>query len=255
MSEAQSLNLRRRFGRGSRARTLLVLFSILGGLLLLVYLRIRTEIAPKYQPLVLAGAGALFLIFHFGMRNSRKKPRQTARLEISDAGVAFNNPDSRVTMPWSGFSQCLESPTVFVLLDRPQGMLIVLPKRAFPNAAAQDWFRARANEPSNITNSTAQVTPPPARTSSSNVITLNIQLGYRDYLVRTMTSWWSKSITLSVIIFVSGDSAYLAAFPPPDAVNSSFKSFVLVLVPSLVAMFAVILPLMSLFAWSVHRNI
>jgi hypothetical protein len=59
MREAQSLHLRRALGGGSRWLTWLVLFGILAALLTLLYFRIRTEVAPKYQPWFLAGAAAL----------------------------------------------------------------------------------------------------------------------------------------------------------------------------------------------------
>lgn len=248
MKEAQSLQLRQQFGGGKRWRSLLALFGMLGGLLVLAYFRIRHEVAPKHQPLVLAAVAALFLFFYFQQKRSRKQPDKPTRLEVSAQGIAILNDGLRVEIRWSGFSQCLESPGLFVLVDRPKTMLIALPKRAFPDVAAQDWFRSQVNQPSNGAASTADVPWGIVSGAAANGVALNYQLGYRDYLNRMATSWRTRGIALFVLVVFIGMFVYQSLRPMPNAVNSPAKVFAImiaVMTPMMTAVFFV----MTFVAW------
>ncbi|HSY19520.1 MAG TPA: YcxB family protein [Candidatus Acidoferrales bacterium] len=249
MKEAQSLNLRQQLGGGSRWRALLALYAIFGGVLVLFYFQIKTEIAPQYRPYFLALAGAAFVFFFFKQRRRLKPPDKPTRLEVSEQGITILNDATRIDIHWSGFSQCLESPNLFVLLDRPKRFLITLPKRAFPDAAAQDWFRSQANQPSAVAASTADVPFTPKQSAAADGITLNYQLGYRDYVNRTVTSWRMRGIALAIYAAAIGMCLYQGMQPPtPERVNSPAKVMCIMLAVMTV-MTLCFIPIISFFMW------
>ena len=248
LKEAQSLSLRQQLGGGSRWRTLLVLFVILAGVLTLLYFQFKTEIAPQYRPYFLVLVGVAFAFFFFKQRQVRKQPDLPTRLEVSEHGITILNDTTRIDVHWSGFSQCLESPNLFVLVDKPKRFLITLPKRAFPDAAAQDWFRVQANQPSAVAASTADVPFTPKQPATDG-ITLNCQLGYRDYVNRTVTSWRMRGIALAIYAFAIGMCVYQGMQPPtPERVNSPEKVMCIMLAVLTVMMLCLI-PIISFFMW------
>lgn len=250
MKEAQSLNLRQQFGGGNRWRSLLVMFGILGGLLVLFYFRIRDEVPVKYQPLVLAAVAALFLFFYFQQNRSRKKPAKPPRFEITSQGVTVINGEIRVEQRWSGFAQCLESPNLFVLLDQAKRYLLVFPKRAFPDAAAVDWFRAQANQPVSVAASTADVPFSPVASPPANGVVLNFSHGYRDYLSRTVMSWRTRGIFALVYGTMIFTWAYQTWHPSPTAVVSPTNVFLII-----TGIFTLMLVFLTLFiAWQSWRT-
>ncbi len=254
MREAQSLNLRRQLGKGSRARTLLTLFGFLSVLLVALYFRIRTEVAPKYQPYFLAAVAVIFVFFFFKQRRSRKNSDKPTRVEVSHREVVFENNGARASVLWSGFSQCLESHNLFVLLDQPKGLMLIFPKRVFPDEAAQNWFRLQANQRPNAAASTADMPTPSCPPLPGDGIALNFQLGFRDYLNRTMVSWRTKGILLLVFVVITVACLYEAAHPPPDAVNSPAKVYFVFMLPFMTVMMAVIVPGVAFMAWRMDKK-
>jgi hypothetical protein len=70
---------------------------------------------------------------------------------------------------------------LFVLLNRTKTILYAVTKRAFPDAAAQYWFRALANQPPSVAPSSVSEATVPGRFAAKG-ITPTVQLKYRDYL-------------------------------------------------------------------------
>lgn len=140
MKEAQSLNLHRQCGGGPKWRSQLIVYAFVAVMAALVYLRFKTEIAPKDRLWFIA----LVILIYSGVlvvkRFTRAKPDQTTRLEVSERELIFYTGGARAVMPWSAFGHCLESPALFVLLDRRKLMLWAVPKRVFPDEASQTGF-------------------------------------------------------------------------------------------------------------------
>ncbi|HTV42550.1 MAG TPA: YcxB family protein [Candidatus Sulfotelmatobacter sp.] len=249
MREAKSLDLRRYLGKGSRTRTLLLLFTFFGALLTLAYFQVRTVVLPKYQPLALAGFVALVCFLYYLQIRKRERTRKATKIEITEREINFNNEASRFSMLWSGFSQCMESPNLFVLLDQPKGRFFIFPKRAFPDENAQNWFRILANQQRAPSASTADQPFLPHAVPSTGGITLDFQLGYCDCLNRMVTSWRTRGLVLLVYLTLAGTSIFTLAYPIPNAVVSPAKVLFLYALPAFTAMLAVVLPLFAFFQW------
>src|SRR5205807_2419088 len=97
------------------------------GSVLAFYFQVLRELPPGYRPLVLLGVVALSGFFFYSSRKSRTG-RAATKIEASDTDFTVLSADSKVTMPWSSFSDCLESPALFVLVDRSKTMLFVVPR-------------------------------------------------------------------------------------------------------------------------------
>lgn len=256
MKEAQSLNLHRQYGGGPKWRSRLVNYAFVAVVVGLFCLRFKTEIAPQdriwFVPLLAVGIVVVFVALQFFKRFTKTESDGTTRLEISDRELVFNNTTGRSAFPWSAFSQCLESPTEFVLLNRPKDYLFVVPKRAFPDESSQNWFRTLANQPQSVTTSSANESSVPTRFAAKG-ISLTVQLKYRDYLTRMLTSWRMKGIALGMLLLVSAINIYFAFNPPPDAVNPPSKVFLItlaMLIPILVA----VLFIVTFFWWHSERE-
>ena len=247
MKEAQSLNLQRQFGGGPKWRSKLVFYAFTAVVAALVYLRFRTEIAPKERPWFIALVIVVFILLQFFKRMTRQKTDQLVRLEVSEREMVFNTGNGRAGMPWSAFSRCLESPGLFVLVDRPERVFWAVPKRAFPDEASQNWFRVLANQPPSVAPSSASEAFVPGRFAGKG-ITLTVQLKYRDYLARMLTSWRFKGIALGIFVFVIGIFLYSTAQPQPDAVNSPAKVF-LIMLAMLTPMLVIVFFVLAGFSW------
>jgi hypothetical protein len=254
MEEAQSLSLRKQLGGGSKWLTWVVLILILIGVLLAFYQQIVREVSPAYRPYVIAGLGVLIVGMTIWKRLARKNSPQTTRVEISETEFVLLGPDSRVAMPWSAFGDCLESPKLFALVDRPKGILFVVPKRAFASEDAQDWFRTLAQtRPSRVEPVRPSVSCTP-RVVSADQVALRFRLGYRDYLDRTVASYRTWGIYLVVLVMIIGITLYSAAHPPPHAVYSTAQVFFMFEVPFLFVMMAVMTLVISVYTWRLHAK-
>jgi hypothetical protein len=167
-------------------------------------------------------------------------------LRISERELVFVNDHSRTASPWSAFSQCLESPTVFALLDRAKQYLYVVPKRAFPDETSQNWFRSLASQPHAVPESLASEASIPARLASTKGVALTVRLKYRDYVIRTLTSWRTKGIGLAIFVFII--LTCLFAPEPPNAVNSRGKTL-LIMLGMMTPMLAIVLFVISFIVW------
>jgi hypothetical protein len=254
MEEAQSLSLRKQLGGGSKWLTWVVLILILIGILLAFYQQILREVLPAYRPYVIAGLVVLIVGVTTWKRLARKNSPQRTRVEISETEFVILGPDSRVAMPWSAFGDCLESPKLFALVDRPKGILFVVPKRAFPSESAQDWFRALVRTRRSRVEPVTPSVSSNQRVVSSDQVTLGFRLGYRDYLDRTVASYRTWGIYLVVLVMIIGITLYSAAHPPPNAVDSAVQVFFMFEVPFLLVMMAVMTLVISVYTWRLHAK-
>lgn len=242
MKEAQSLNLQRQCGGGPRWRSQVIYWAFIAVVAVLVFLRFKMEIAPEDRFWFVALVVVVFIALQIFKRKTKKKTDVVVRLEVSEAGLVFAG-DGRTTMPWSAFSECLESPTLFVLLNRSKDILYAVPKRAFPAESSQTWFRKLANQPPGIAAAVASEPIVPGR-SAAKGITLTVQLGFRDCLTRMLTSWRIKGIALGIFALIIGITLFTP--DPPDAVNSRGKT--------LVIMLAVVFPVVAFISWRSERK-
>ena len=226
-------------------------FIVLG--IVVFYFRIKQEIAPQDRLWFAAAIVVVYSVFLLSSRVTRRKTNRLVRLEISESGVAFSVDGGRTEMEWTAFSECIESPNLFVLVDRPKVILNVVPKRAFRDEAAQNWFRGQASQSLRVA-AVAAAAPDglePDRRVKNNGIALQLQLKFWDYLDRSVTSWRTRGIFICVFMFITGTIFF--STPPPDAVNSPLKTFFI-----MVPMFAVIMVLVtfviSLASWRGERK-
>jgi hypothetical protein len=249
MQEAQSLNTRQQLGKGSRVRTYVVLFGTLAFVMGAAYFQMRTEIPPNYRPWFLALIAVVFVFFFFKNRRAGKGPKKPVKLELTDREVTIINDGAGVSTQWSGFGQFLESPNLFVLVDKTKRYLLVFPKRVFPDVSAQNWFRNQANQRANVAASTADVPVLHSAPPVTDGIVLNFRLGYRDYLNHMLISWKTKGVLLSVYLFIIGEYLYMLAHPDPNAVNSPTKVMFVFMLPIFTAGMAIMLPVVAFFTW------
>jgi len=252
MKEAQSLTLQRQFGGGPKWRSKLIFYAFISVIAALVYLCFRTEIAPKDRPWFIALVIVVFILLQLFKRMTRQQRDKPLRLAVSEREVVFNTAHGRTAMPWPAFSQCLESPALFVLMDRPKLILWAVPKRAFPVQASQNWFRSLANQPPSVAPSSAGEALVPARFGGKG-ITMTVQLKYRDYLARMLTLWRFRGTGLGIFVFVVGCFLYSTAYPPPHAVNSPAKVF-LIMLAILTPMLAIMFSLVAFLSWRSEKK-
>src|SRR5262249_16316891 len=150
------------------------------------------------------------------LRKARKTVPATAKLEISETELAIVGPASRVAAPWSAFSQCLESPELFVLLDRPKKVIFVIPKRAFSDEKSQIWFREQVDSGLNLP-PVQTYEPPLLRPSAQgDRITFTVQLRYRDFVDVTLASWFTWAVILVWAALIIAATFAQDANPPPN---------------------------------------
>src|SRR5689334_8257450 len=118
MQEAQTLSLRKEIGGGSKWRTRIVLFVILIGVLAGVYFQIRRAASDPYGPYVVGGAFLFATVFVLWKNTRRKGPPLTNKVELSEQAISVAVGETKISSPWSAVSELIESPNLFVLVDR-----------------------------------------------------------------------------------------------------------------------------------------
>jgi len=249
------LALRKHIGGGSRWRTHLVLFGILSVLLLTLYYQLRQDVPVAYRPYVFVLVACFTLAFVF-WKQYRNRTRRYAvtRIEVTTTDFAILGADSKVTMPWSAFSDCLESPHLFVLVNRHKGMLFVLPKRAFPSESWQNWFRERANNRPPPALPSPMDAPVAAFSRNADQIALNFRLAYRDYLDLTLASWFTWGIVIFVEALFLGTFLNAARHPDPNAVYSETRIFLMFVLPFLLIIAVMAILIGSIQNWRAHAK-
>jgi hypothetical protein len=223
LREARTLGLR-------QSRQKFVIPAVYALLLVVIYFRIRGDVAPKYQPYFMLVAVGLILLFHFGLSSRKKQPVAT-KLELSEKGVCFLAPDSNMEMPWTAFSKRLESRNLFVLVDRPQRLLYTLPKRAFPNEEAMSWFRSCTDRISMNETAAPEKPSPNIAVAAAGGVSISYDLRYSDYLGQMLASWRFKGVVLLVYGIIFGETIYSEMEPPSGNVNSPMTALLFVTSP------------------------
>jgi membrane protein implicated in regulation of membrane protease activity len=204
-----------------------------------VYSRFKREVATEDRARFIALVVVVYVAVLVFKRMTRRKTGGLVRLEVSERELVFREGNGRTEMLWSAFSRCLESPNLFVLVNRPKTILYSVPKRAFPDEAAQNWFRTQASQPQSVAPAATEEPFVPGRFVAASGISLIFQLKYRDYLSRFVTSWRMKGLFVGMLALVTGISLF--STPPPDAVNSPFKVYLIML--------SVMVFVISFFSW------
>jgi YcxB-like protein len=255
IKEAESLNQHYKMGGGPKWRSGLLIYLAFGGIILVAYYRVRYEFSPEEQWLCIPVAVVVFITLRIIKRQNSKNATKSTRMEVSEQGLTTIAGDKRALTRWSGFGKCLESPNLFVLLDLSERLLVVLPRRAFPDAASQDWFRVLANQrptkselPSEETASSDKALPPDG-------IVLNFQLGYRDYLSRMISSWRTKGIVLLIFSMVTVICIVQGMHPDPNAVNPPVKVYFVYMLPTLCVMLPVVFLIVTLVTWLSEKEL
>jgi hypothetical protein len=217
LREAQSLHLRERFTGKSAWRAWAMQVGIAAGFSLLIYFRLRGQASPTTMALVMVFAIALLALFQFGNRSARKTEPVITGLEVSERELIFTTQNGRSVLLWSAFAQCLESPRLFVLLDRPHRALFVIPKRAFPDAVGPDWFRTLANQAHQAPSTIASVAAPAPLPAVAGGIPLRFELTLGDYVKRLLYSGRVKLVNalLLVVIIVASVQVLFRADAQP----------------------------------------
>jgi len=260
LAEAQSLSLRKQIGRGSKWLTLLVLILVAGGLFAVLWFKIRQDIPPKYRPLFFVGIFVLWLFFYFRQRRSRGGDAKAAFVEATQDEFRIELGETKLQMPWSAFSSSLESPKLFVLVDRQKSSLFVIPKRAFPNESSQMWFRDRLA-------GVLQSPAPPAPLDESGIkrveaelktrragVTVRFRLTYRDYLGYTFASWFSLGLILAFSAMPVVIGLLDMGKPHPRAVFSSIQVLFYFMIPMGLFMMAFLTILVTTRNWLAHKS-
>ncbi len=248
MEQAKSLHLRKQVGGGSRWRTDLILFLTLLSMLFGAWFRFR-EIPEGRRALILTAIVGGSVLFVFCQRRFRKAVRIPIRLEISETDLTILEAGSKVVLPWSAFSECLESSDLFVLLDRPKRTFLVVPKRAFPSADWQTWFCELATHAPSLATPVSSELPATALFISANQITLTVRLKYRDHLACTLASWRTWGICLALSGLVLGPFLFWAVNPPAAAVDPPMTQFFSFIVPFLLVCVTMAVLLFSIARW------
>ena len=253
IEEAETLNLRKRLGGGSKWRTRVVLFALVALMAVEFYVRILRDLQREYWILAVAGVAGLTMVVMLVTRKWRDKPRTATNVEVTAADFSILGPNSKVTMPWSAFSECLESPNLFVLVDRPKATLLVVPKRAFPSESWQTWFRAQTENRSVLAESR---TAPEISTaaSSAGAVAFKFKLGFRDYLDRSLASWRTWGLFFGIVILMAGTTFIQVIHPVPDAVNSPAKVFFVFELPFLMVLVPFMIIVVSLISWRTEKK-
>lgn len=246
MDQAQSLFVREQVAGGSKWRTNLVLLVSLAGMLLAAWFRFR-QIPEAKRSLLLAAIVAGSVLFVALRKRLRKSASATNQVEISETDFTVLNGDSKVVMPWSAFGDCLESSELFVLTDRPKRTLFVVPKRAFSSEDWQTWFRQLAVNAPSIPAATERREPASSSATGSRV-KLCVHPRFGDSLACTLASWRTRGLCLCLGAIVLGCFLYVAANPPPNAVNSTAKVLVMS-IPFVLVMLSVPIAVWSVLSW------
>jgi hypothetical protein len=252
--QAQSLLVQRQLGGGSKVLTTVVLLLILAGMLLGFDFRVRREVAPAYRPYVYAAVSGVALLAWIWKRRSRASAPAEMSLDVSDDGLSVRGSGAAARMPWSAFSRLLESPDLFVLVDRPKTTLLVIPKRAFPGESWQEWFHTLATNRLSLADWPPADAPATSSSTAGRSVDLKLQLGFRDYLDRTLASWLARGFLAGIAALMIGTALYAAAHPPPNAVYSGTQVFFMFVLPSLLVMMVFLILVISVHAWWTHSR-
>lgn len=192
MQDAEALALREQIGGGSAWLTLLILGSIFVVLLAGLYLKVE----PEHRVWVAVLFVAAWIFIFIQGRRAKSKPRATTIIDVTAEGLHFISDTASSILAWSAFSRLFESDELFVLLDHGKQIMIVLPRRAFPDDASQAWFRTAATEGISAP-AAPEANPAPAQ-PGDDVITVSFRYGLRDCVDRFTASWFGRALVIGL---------------------------------------------------------
>lgn len=252
VSEARALSIRKQLGGGSKWRTWLVLGVVLIAVTGALFFQIYQLVAEAYRSYVFGATLVAIVGFVvWKQRTNGRKPSLSNTLEITEDGLDIAVANTQVSFAWSGFSDFVESPALFVLFDKLKTTILVIPKRVFPSESWQTWFRNLANNRPVLPASDA---PPNARPATPGAIALKFRLGFRDYLDRALASCFTGSMVLAVAGCTLGLTIYCGAHPPPHAVYSATQVYFYFVVPFTLVMIVMIVLITTIAPWRSHAK-
>ncbi len=249
--EAKKLQEYNYYGRGSKWRGRLVVLALLTITLVAYAVRFKREITPHDRPWFIGICVVAFVAVLVFKWIARHKAPADVRLQISEREVIIGAGDGRTVIEWPGFSQCLESRNVFVLVNRSRTLLFTIPKRAFPDEAAREWFRSQTSQLDRVPPNPPAEPLVSGRFVTGNGIAVMQRLNFWDYLNRNFTSWRLKGIFLLVLALAT--VPILLSKPPSDAVNPPWKIFA-IMVAILLGVMALVLVFISFYFWFLERK-
>ncbi len=255
MAEAQELNTTQQLGRGSKWRARLWLWLFLGVVLAGMAFRIQREFSPAERPYVVGLVALVTGGVLIWQTRAKKTPLTPTTIELSDTGLAIiDSGHHRVDKPWNAFSQCLESNSLFVLLDRPKVVMFVVPKRAFPDPNAVTSFRDLAQRCGAVSAGNSEGNAHAVTAHSGPAIQVRFRLGYRDYVARTLASGRTWSILALIAMIVVGAAVAATFAPPPNArPDRSPMAMLVALIPIGVTVPLIVL-LVAFQQWRAHAG-
>lgn len=251
LEEAQNLVIRQRVGGGSGWLAMVVLLLALAAVLLALYLAVE----PKYRPYVFGLLLVTWVIATLRQRHKRRKPRSPMSVELTDHDIRITSSSGRAILPWSAVSEFVESDSLFVLTDRTSTVLFAFPKRAFPDQRSCEWFRAAATSaPAVSPEQPDHGEPVPGPRPKAGTVTLDFRLRYRDYLDRSLASWFTRGLMVLFGAMIVG--AFLAAMrkPVPNPGFSGWQVFLFFTVPFLALMETMVVFVAATHDWLAHRR-
>jgi hypothetical protein len=250
IDEAKLLCVRKHIGGGSKWKTRFYQIVILIGLLAGAWFRFE-EFSPTARLMLLVALVAGSVLFVRLRKKFRKVNTVATRLEISDSDITVLNGDSKVAFPWSAFTDPIESPNLFVLVDRPKQMMIIVPKRVFPDETLQTWFRETARNPSD--NPVPAPSQPSAQSTSatSDRMILSFDLNLLDHVACTLASWRTWGFCIAIVAFQFGLFLASSLNPPQDAElgKTLTEVFFCYQLPGYLAFVVIFIVLFSLVRW------
>jgi hypothetical protein len=235
--DAESLQVRRQLGGGSRVVTWLTVAAAAA----LLGWRFYTEISPRAAWPIWVGVFAVVWVVAFIVvrRRAAAVGASAVTLDVAEDGLHLVEPNGvDVRLPWAGVADFAESPRLFVLFSRDRTLAYLVPKRAFDGHADEwrQWFRDKL-----LLASTALVSAPPAAAGApatsdgagpeGDVAEYALTLADRVDLARA--AWVPRVMAVAGVGLVVGPLVHVLLTPAPDAVNGPL-ALVLVTLPMVV---------------------
>ena len=210
--------------------------------------QIFQTVAPLYEFVALTAIFSIAIIQERWRRRSYREEVSFGNIGISKHGLKLVHPSSDLSLSWASFRSCKESPDLFVLMHPQRTAPLVVPKRVFPSAESQAWFRSLTD----IHSPASEVQVPSgveADSASGECVRLRVTLGFREYLDRAIATWKFWGLFLGVTLMIVGFDINFAINPPPDAVISLWTLIFRYELPMLMGALPFILLLCTIIPW------
>ncbi len=248
LGEAKSLGLRHELRKGKKS--LLFLGCLIALMVTAVVLKIQHQVPAHLRPYTYTGAVLITIAVFFFNRDAGKK-RLVTTIDIDDAGLRIQGADTHIAIPWTAVSECQESAHVFGVFLRTERVQFVLPKRAFPNQTAIEWFRQRAKQTCDATIN--QTTPGLSSRTTPDEIRIRFRLDFRDHLNRTFASAIIWLVGVLTILFAIGSELRDAPDMSSRGMETALRNFLKGL-PFLLPVMLFVPLMMTVMSWLAQRR-